>query len=145
MPDQTEPSKKCLPFLSKPLFELTGAIAVAAGPKLRAVQVSAIFTRMRVLDTQQCEVFFPKITFFRQWRCTETNFDPSYRTITTKPSVFHVFEIFVAGDGAVSQGLFIDGLQESQFLSRLQPRWGRCGSLLSKVWQISRLILPAIL
>src|ERR1700732_847158 len=76
---------------------------------------------MRVLHTQQFEVFLPIRTFLRQWRRTETNFDPSYRTITTKPSVFHVFKIFVAGDGAFAQGPFINGLHESQFLSRLHP------------------------
>jgi hypothetical protein len=72
---------------------------------------------MRVLHAQQVEVLLPIRTFFRQWRRTETNFDPGYRTITTKPIVFHVFEIFVASDGAP----FINGLYESQFLSRLQP------------------------
>jgi hypothetical protein len=35
--ERTEPSKKCLAFLSNPLFELTGTIAVGAGPRLRAV------------------------------------------------------------------------------------------------------------
>jgi hypothetical protein len=35
--------------------------------------------------------------------------------------VFHVFEIFVAGDGALAQGSFINGLHKSQFLSRLHP------------------------
>src|ERR1700730_4494397 len=76
---------------------------------------------MRVLHAQQFEVFLPIRTFLRQWRRTETNFDPSDRTITTTPSVFHVFEIFVASDGALAQDPFINGLHESQFLSRLHP------------------------
>src|ERR1700723_3329892 len=76
---------------------------------------------MRVLHAQQIEVLLPIRTFFRQWRRTETNFDPGYRTITTKPSVVHVFEIFVASDGALAQDPFINGLHESQFLSRLHP------------------------
>ena len=76
---------------------------------------------MGVLDAQQFKVFLPIRTFFRQWRRTETNFDPGYRTITTKPSVFHVFQIFVASNGALAQDPFINGLHESQFLSRLHP------------------------
>src|ERR1700676_64597 len=76
---------------------------------------------MRVPHAQQVEVLLPIRTFFPQWCRTETNFDPGYRTVTTKPSVFHVFEIFVASDGALAQDPFIDGLHESQFLSRLHP------------------------
>src|SRR5580693_8525786 len=76
---------------------------------------------MRVLHAQQFEVLLPIRAFLRQWRRTETNLDPSYRTITTRPSVFHVFEIFVAGDGALAQGSFINGMHESQLLSRLHP------------------------
>ena len=76
---------------------------------------------MRVLHAQQVEVLLPIRTFFRQRRRTETNFDPGYRTITTKPSVLHVFEIFIASDGALAQDPSINGLHESQFLSRLHP------------------------
>src|ERR1700736_3245509 len=76
---------------------------------------------MRVLHAQQVEVLLPIRTFFRQWRRTKTNFDPGYRTITTNPGVFHVFEIFVASNGALAQNPFINSLHESQFLSRLHP------------------------
>jgi hypothetical protein len=64
---------------------------------------------MRVFYAEQFEVFFPIGPFLRKWRRAEANFYPTHGAIVSEPGAFHIPEIFVAGDGAVPQRLFING------------------------------------
>ena len=85
------------------------AIALAAGPRFPTVQVTAISASMRVFYAEQFEIFFPIGALLCEWHRAEANFHPTDRAIVAEPGVFHVPEIFIAGNGTVSQRFFIDG------------------------------------
>jgi hypothetical protein len=104
-----EPLEKRNPCLRESLFELPCAIALAAGPRFPTIQVATIFTCVRVLYAKQFEVFFPIGPFLCKWCRAEANFHPTRGATITQPGVFHVPEIFIAGDGTVSQRFFING------------------------------------
>ena len=45
--------------LAQPFLKPSGAIAIAAGPRLGAVPVPAVFAIVRIFDAKQLKVFFP--------------------------------------------------------------------------------------
>jgi hypothetical protein len=57
-------------------FKLFRAIAIAAGPRLGAVLVTAVASRMRVFHAQQVEIFFPIWPFLGQRRVAKASLDP---------------------------------------------------------------------
>jgi hypothetical protein len=101
--------EKRITLLSEPFFELLCAIAFATRPGFLTIQVAAIFARVRVLHGEQFEVFFPIGAFLRERRRAEANFYPADRAIVTQPGMFHVLEIFIAGDRTVPQRSLING------------------------------------
>jgi hypothetical protein len=98
-----------MPSLREPLFELFCAIALAARPRFLTIQVAAISACVRVLYAEQFEIFFPIRALLCEWRRAEANFHPSDRAIAAEPGVFHVLEVFIAGNGPVAQRPFING------------------------------------
>ena len=59
---------ECPPFRGEAGFQPDRAVAVVAGPALRAVQIAAAASRVRVLDFQEIEIFFPVWTLFGERR-----------------------------------------------------------------------------
>jgi hypothetical protein len=104
-----EPPDKRITSLREPFFELLCAIALAARPRFLTIQIATIFTCVRVFYAEQFEVFFPIGALLCEWRRAEANFHPTHGAIITQPGVFHVPEIFIAGDGTASQRFFING------------------------------------
>ena len=97
------------------LFKLFGAIAIAAGPGLRPVQVAAVLAGMRILDAEQFEVLLPIWAFFLEGGWAETGFHPVREIVLIDAGVAHVFEVFIASYGALAQALFLDGLEQGTF------------------------------
>jgi hypothetical protein len=95
--------------LSESLFELLCAIALTARPRFLTIQVATISACVRVFYAKQFEIFFPIGPFLCERRRAEANFHPAHGAIITQPGVFHVPEIFIAGDGTVSQRFFVNG------------------------------------
>jgi hypothetical protein len=101
--------EKRITSLREPFFELLCAIALAACPRFLTIQVATIFACVRVFYAKQFEIFFPIGPFLRERRRAEANFHPTHGAIITPSGVFHVPEIFIAGDGTVSQRFCING------------------------------------
>src|SRR5688500_7798697 len=90
------------------LFQLLRAIAIAASPRLRAVFVAAISSRVSVLDCHQLEILFPIWTLLLEGRVAETGFDPCSDSSGIHPGLFHIVLILVSGDRAAAEHLIID-------------------------------------
>ena len=99
-------------FGPKARFKTRRAIAIIASPIFRAVQVAAAAARVRVLNLQQLEIFFPIRAFFEEWRRAITDFDPLQGTVIELPCFGHIPEIFVAGDRSSAERPFLNGLVE---------------------------------
>src|SRR6185295_16409576 len=92
-----------------PRFQPGGAIAVAAGPGLFAVEVAAAFAAVGVLDADEVEVLLPVGTLLGERLPAEADFDPADRAVMEEAGLGHVAQILVAGDGAEAQGAALDG------------------------------------
>src|SRR5229473_3444022 len=80
------------------LFERRGAVAISAGPRLRAVLVAAFTTVVSVLDLDQVEILLPIRTLLLQRRGAVADFDPAHRLVCTNPRLVHVAQVFALGD-----------------------------------------------
>ena len=99
------------------LFELFSAIAVRAGPRFGAVKIAAIPAAVSVFDTEEFEIFLPVRAFFGEWRGAKAGLDPVRRAIFGESRLFHVVDIFVAGDGTLAEGAFADGAEQGEVLA----------------------------
>jgi hypothetical protein len=123
--------KSMLPFLSAErvqerrsgrfqiLLQPRGAIAVAARPGLGAILVAALAAVVRILHFCEVEVFFPIRPFFLQRRGTVADFHPAHGLVSAKPRFAHVAQIFALGNGALPQGLVLNGLKQIAFAAGL--------------------------
>jgi hypothetical protein len=82
----------------EPFLEALGAGAVAAGPPFGAVLVTAVAAGVSVLDLDQVEEFFPIGSFLLERSRTVTDLHPHGRPVLQQASMFHIIEVFVAGD-----------------------------------------------
>lgn len=73
---------------------------------------------MRVLHFQQIEILFPVRALLIQRRGAETGFDPMRNAILADAGLFHVVNIFVAGDGAAPQGTVANSREERFLFAR---------------------------
>jgi hypothetical protein len=108
--------------LGEPLLEVLCAIAIAAGPSVFAIQVAAVFTRVRVLYAQKLEILLPIGPFLLQRCRAETDFHPPNSAVVIEPGVFHIIQILISGDGTLTQRPFVNSSGESRVLSRLNAR-----------------------
>jgi hypothetical protein len=97
-------------------LQLLSAVAIAASPRLCPVFVSAISSRMGILNRQQLEVFFPIWTFLLEWWIAETSFHPRRYASRIDPRLRHVVLILAAGDRALAERLIIDRPKQRLFL-----------------------------
>ena len=72
----TELFQKWIARAVKSFLQSLRAIAVAADPRLRPVFVAAIAPRVRILHTEQLEIFLPIRTLFRERWIAEASFHP---------------------------------------------------------------------
>ena len=100
-------------LLRQPRFEPLGAVAVAAGPRLGAVFVAAIGSRMGVLNLDQVEELFPVRPLFFQRHVAVTDFDPARRAVVEQAGILHVAQIFALGDRSGAQRAALDRLQRA--------------------------------
>src|SRR4051812_12944702 len=103
-------------------FEAGRAVAVAAGPRLGAVQIAAAAARVGVLHLLQIEVLLPVLTFFRQRGIAVADFHPLHASILVRARLAHVAEVFVAGDRTPAQRVLVDGPLEGLRPVRLHAR-----------------------
>ena len=68
----------------------------------------AILARVGISDAKQLKIFFPVRALFGERGGAKTNFNPGHCVIARDARVLHVPEIFIAGDRALAQCLFID-------------------------------------
>jgi hypothetical protein len=61
----------------KPLLQAGGAVAVDAGPRLRAIVIAAAAPVVGVLNSGQLKVLFPVRPLFEQGCGTEANLNPA--------------------------------------------------------------------
>ena len=92
----------------QPLFKSRGAIAVVAGPALSAVEVAAAAPRVRVLDFQEVEIYFPVGTLFLKRRGTVADLNPLSASILELPGFSHISKIFASGDRPPAQRSVVD-------------------------------------
>jgi hypothetical protein len=88
--------------LGEPLLELLCAIAIAAGPRFFAIQVAAVFARVRVLYAQKLEILLPIGPFLLQRCRAETDFHPPNSAVVIEPGVLHIIQILIPGDGTLT-------------------------------------------
>src|SRR5207245_395750 len=67
---------------------------------------------VRVLDTEEVEVFLPVRPFLLQRCGAETGFDPVGRAVVADAGLLHVVYVFITGQVALAQGDRSDDLQE---------------------------------
>lgn len=84
-------------------FQPGGAVAIAASPRLGAVQVAATAAIVRVFDLNKIKMFFPVGTLFLKRLRTKAGLNPTYGSVVHKPRLLHVAYILVAGDRTFAQ------------------------------------------
>ena len=97
-----------MPFCCKAGFKTGGAVTVVARPRFGAIQIATAASRVRVLDFQELEVFFPIRAFLREWRPAVANLNPLHSTILELACLSHISEVFIAGDRPFPQGSVFD-------------------------------------
>ena len=97
---------------AKFLLELIRAIAIAAGPRFGAVFVTTIPARVRVLNAEKIEIFFPIPALFRQRGIAKTGFNPSHDAVGIQARLAHVMNVLVACYRTFAECLVVDRLQQ---------------------------------
>lgn len=85
------------------LLEKSGAIAVAAGPGFRPVQIATMTSGVGVLDAEDLEILFPVGEFLLKRRRAEAGLDPADGSVIQPMGMLHVVQVFIAGDRATPQ------------------------------------------
>ena len=98
-------------------LQALGAGAIAARPSFGAVFMAAIAPRVGVLNPDKVEVFLPVRAFLLQGRCTIADFHPFGSSVFQQAGLFHIVEIFVAGDRPAPETTLLNGSQKGLFLS----------------------------
>lgn len=106
-----------LAVFAKTLLEFPGAIAVGAGPRLGAVEVAAVSAAVRVFDADELEVFLPVRPFLGERRGAKAGLDPVGGAVVGESGLFHVVNIFIAGNGAATERAVADGAQQRGVLA----------------------------
>jgi hypothetical protein len=76
---------------------------------------------VRVLHAEQIEKLLPVRAFLLQGCCAEAGFDPMNFTATPEPGLIHIPEVFITGNGPVSQGFLLDCFQQLLLASGFHP------------------------
>jgi hypothetical protein len=100
-------------------FESLGAITIATSPRLRSVFVPAVSARVRVLNAEEVEIYFPIGPFFRQRRIAKTDLDPSRNSVFVDAGLLHIMEVFVPGDRTATEGAVINCAKERVFFFQI--------------------------
>ena len=79
----------------------------------------AIASRVRVFHAEQFKVLLPVRTLFVEWRRAETGFNPVRGAVIADPSLLHVVNIFIAGNGAATERSIRNGIAQSLLPSTL--------------------------
>ena len=109
---------KGLAARSKFAFKPFCAVAVATGPRFRAVRVSALASVVCVLNARHLEVLFPVGAFFLERHGTVANFNPSDQPVDYT-GVAHVPQVLAFGNRARSEGPCLYCAQERPLASSL--------------------------
>jgi len=104
--------QKGFALAAKFLLELLRAIAIAAGPRFGAIFVTTIPARVRVLNAEKIEIFFPIRAFFRERGIAKTGFNPDRNAAGIQSRLGHVMNVLVACDRTFAQCLVVDRLQQ---------------------------------
>ena len=113
--------KKRLSGFLQTFLQAPGAGAIAARPRFGTVFMAAIAPRVGVLNPEKVEVFLPVRAFLLQGRCAIADFHPCGSSVFQQTGLFHIVEIFVAGDRPAAQSALSDGFQKGLFLSAFDP------------------------
>jgi hypothetical protein len=106
-------------------FQFARAIAIAAGPKLRAILVPAVLSIVSVLNFYEVKIFLPIREFFVEGCGTEAGFDPLNGPVGCESGLGHIVEVFVSGDGPAPQAAIGDGLDQLLFTPVFQARFNQ--------------------
>ena len=71
------------------------AIAVAAGPGIGAVPITAILAVVGVFDAEQFEIFLPIRPLFLQWRGAETGLNPMRGAVVGDAGLLHIVKVLI--------------------------------------------------
>jgi hypothetical protein len=88
--------KEVLAGLGKVLFEVAGAVAIAAGPGFGAMFVAAIAAGVGIFNFEQVQKLFPIWALLFERSAAEAGFNPLELLIGRKAGGTHVFEVFIA-------------------------------------------------
>lgn len=88
------------------------AIAVATGPWLGAVFITAVSSSVRVLNLHQVKILVPVRPLFLQRRAAKADFHPAGRAIGKDPGILHVADVLVASDGTGTERSTLNCLQQ---------------------------------
>ena len=89
--------QKRFPYALEFVFELLGAIAIAAGPRFGAVFMPAIPASMGVLHTEELKIFLPIGPLLGERWIAKTGFNPRCGPGRIDPGLLHIVPIFIAG------------------------------------------------
>ena len=88
--------EKVLAGLGKVLFEVAGAVAIAAGPRFGAIFVAAIAAGVGIFNFKQVQKLFPIWALLFERGAAEAGFNPLQLLIGRQAGGTHVFEVFIA-------------------------------------------------
>src|SRR5262249_16837035 len=84
-------------------LELFRAIATAARPRFRAIDVAAAAARMRLLDFEEVKIFLPVGSLFSEWLVAIADLDPLHPAVFELARFSHVSEVFTARNRSPAQ------------------------------------------
>src|SRR4051812_32919345 len=84
-------------------LESLAAVAVAAAPRLGAVEIAAAAARVRILNLVEREVRLPVVALFGERRGAVAHLDPLHAAIVELTGGVHVAEVLVAGHRAAAE------------------------------------------
>src|SRR5213592_4806958 len=96
-------------------LESIRAIAVATGPRLGSIFITATLPAVRILDANEVEILFPVRPLFLKRQSAEANLHPAHATVVAQPGAFHVAQILVARHRAGAERTVLDRLQQRRF------------------------------
>src|SRR5438445_3408485 len=121
-------------------FETIGTIAVAAGPRLGSIFITATLPAVRILDANEVEILFPVRPLFLKRQSAEANFHPTHTTVVAQPGAFHVAQILVARHRAGAERTVLDHLQQRWFPAGLDASLHQVPHVI--VFRFAAIILP---
>ena len=105
------------------MFQLLGAITIAASPRFGPVSITAIFARVRISDLEEIKILLPVKPFLLQGSRAKADFHPGANSIICDTGLGHVVQVLITRHGTLAERARFDSRQKSLLLARPHLRF----------------------